>query len=395
MKLTKTNVDKRCVPPAPGELNASGKPKTQRLYMDDELKGFGLLVSAKTKAYVAQRQVNGRTVRVTVGRHGVFTPDKARHRARELLVRMTNGEDVNASKRAGRARSITLDEAAAIYREYLERRGRSPKTLKSFDENLRNHFGDWKQKPLAELTREMVRARHRRIGDRRGTYAANSAMRTFRAIYNRALRQHADLPPNPVINVDWYPERKRDVATPTDGLGDLVGRVMALLNPVRRDYFLFLLFTGMRREAVASICWEDADLDAGTLHVPSPKGGAARAFTLPLSDFLVELLRRRRNDNEPFFPGSPWAFPAHSRSGRISEPKEKTLPSPHAFRHTYVTAATAAGVNPYHLKLLTNHALPSTDVTAGYVGADLDALRREQQRVTDYLRQHADGELSR
>ena len=60
--------------------------------------------------------------------------------------------------------------------------------------------------------------------------------------------------------------------------------------------------------------------------------------------------------------------------------------SVHGLRHTWVTAANAAGLSPYDIKMLTNHMLPKGDVTAGYIGQHMEALRASQQRVTDYLR---------
>ena len=62
IKITKGSVDQLPHP-----------PKGQVLYMDGSMKGFGVLVSAKTKTYVAQRDIGGRTVRVTLGRHGDMT----------------------------------------------------------------------------------------------------------------------------------------------------------------------------------------------------------------------------------------------------------------------------------------------------------------------------------
>ena len=55
----------------------------------------------------------------------------------------------------------------------------------------------------------------------------------------------------------------------------------------------------------------------------------------------------------------------------------------HSLRNTYISAAAAAGLNPYHVKLLVNHALPKADVTGGYIVRDVEALRPSQQRVTD------------
>ena len=71
-------------------------------------------------------------------------------------------------------------------------------------------------------------------------------------------------------------------------------------------------------------------------------------------------------------------------------PKQKaamTVPfSIHGLRHTWMTAANAAGLSPYDIKMLANHSLPKGDVTAGYIGAHTESLRASQQRVTDYLR---------
>jgi integrase len=383
VKLTKGTVD-RLPHPAKG----------QKLHMDAGLKGFGVLVGASTKTYVAQRDIGGRTVRVTIGRHGVVTASQARTEAQEAINLMRRGINPNQEKQAATARSASLGSAAELY--LAAAKPRSPKTISGFKDAMRLHLSDWLDKPLAEITRQMVYDRHRQIGKKSGPYAANATMRAFRAAYNRAMRQHEDLPHNPTVNVDWFPEYRRKAAIPAEQLADWYKDIMALPNPIRQDYYLFVLFSGLRRRSAAEIRWEHVDLEAATLLVPNPKGGTSRAFVLPLSDYLVEVLVRRQQGNEPFFLGTPWVFPANkSATGHISEPKLKTehkkvmkVPfSVHGLRHTWITAANAAGLSQYDIKMLANHGLPKGDVTAGYIGPHLKALRASQQRVTDYLRQ--------
>ena len=48
-KLTQSSVKERCTPPEPGETNGNGKPVTQKLYWDSELKGFGFLLGKTAK----------------------------------------------------------------------------------------------------------------------------------------------------------------------------------------------------------------------------------------------------------------------------------------------------------------------------------------------------------
>ncbi|MCK7578395.1 MAG: tyrosine-type recombinase/integrase [Chromatiales bacterium] len=55
---------------------------------------------------------------------------------------------------------------------------------------------------------------------------------------------------------------------------------------------LLLLFTGLRREEGASLDWSHVDLVGRTLTIPDPKN--RNPHTLPLSDFLHELLTRAR-----------------------------------------------------------------------------------------------------
>jgi integrase len=381
-KINKTFVDNL-------ELLANG----QKFYYDDVLMGFGIRVGAKVKAYFMQRDIAGRTVRTTLGRHGAITTNQARRAAEAMLVDMRQGVNPNERKRASQVRSLTLGDAADLY--LADNKPRAPKTIKGFHEAMRLHLSDWQKRPLAEITREMVYERHRRVGAKSGKYAANATMRSFRVAYRRAMRQHADLPPCPTVNVDWFPEQRRDAAIPAEHLAPLYKDIQAMPNTTRRDYYLFVLFTGLRRNSAEVMAWEHTDVAKGVLQIPNPKGGTVRAFVLPLSDYLVEILQRRRAENEQLFPGNPWVFPsARSRSGHISEPKlnpnqkvAMTVPfSIHGLRHTWMTAANAAGLSQYDIKMLANHSLPKGDVTAGYIGAHTESLRASQQRVTDYLR---------
>ena len=89
--------------------------------MDEGLKGFGVLVGAKTKTYVAQRDIGGRTVRVTLGRHGVITASQAKTEAGDAIGLMRRGINPNEQKRAAQGRSITLQEAADLL--VLKRKG--------------------------------------------------------------------------------------------------------------------------------------------------------------------------------------------------------------------------------------------------------------------------------
>ncbi len=383
LDMTTIQITKRTIDQLP-------HPKAgQTWHLDRDLKGFGVCVGRSTKTYFAQRDIHGRTVRVTIGRHGPFTAEAARKRARELLAQMASGQNPNHAKREARARGITLAEA---YGDYLEaRKGLRPSTRRDYARVINTYLADWRRLPLAELSKDMVAQRHRDLGDTRGTFTANSTMRVLRAIYNFARATHEHLPENPVYRLSqtraWYREdRRRGMIKPHE-LATWYQAVMSLQSSVARDYLRLLLFTGLRRSEAASLQWDDVDLVGRTLTIQDTKN--REPHVLPLSGFLWEMLVARQEAS----PTSPWVFPAPSESGHLSEPKTAVRQvanasgisfTPHDLRRTFLTIAEGFDISAYALKRLANHKMKG-DVTAGYIVSDGERLREPMQRITDHI----------
>jgi hypothetical protein len=153
--------------------------------------------------------MNNRQVRASIGRY-TGQPgevDRTRSEAQGLLAQMSHGISPNEAKRAARAATMTLGEALDLYLSMPKRR--SAKTLDGYCAAVHRYLSDWFSRPLSEITRAEVRERHHRIGRSAGGYAANGTMRVFRAVWNRAMKQMEELPICPTINVDWYPESRR------------------------------------------------------------------------------------------------------------------------------------------------------------------------------------------
>ncbi len=75
-----------------------------------------------------------------------------------------------------------------------------------------------------------------------------------------------------------------------------------------------------------------------------------------------------------------------SSSGHIVEVRAGRLGvSPHDMRRLFITCAESCDVSPYALKLLTNHALPRGDVTAGYTSVDTERLRPVMETIAGRL----------
>ena len=229
-----------------------------------------------------------------------------------------------------------------------------------------------------------------------GKTTADDVMRWFRAVWNRAMRADESLPVCPTINVEWWNVKAERSAIPSTNLAAWYTGVMAIPNGVRRDYLLFVLFSGLRRESAATMRWADVDLDHKLLRIPKPKGGAERAFDLPLSDYLVELLRTRQRENptlaeQQMVPAEAleWVWPAYGASGHVAEPRVNIPGVPytiHDLRRTFITVAEGVGVPLHVIGALVNHKQPGGSMTAGYVAHEVERLRVPMQQITDQLR---------
>jgi hypothetical protein len=235
LKLTKSAVD--AIP-----LRVAG----QQIYFDNIITGFGLVVGKTAKTYIAQRQIGPKTVRVTIGRHGVITPDQARGRAQQLLSAMALGENPNHQRRLRKAQAVTLREA---FNQYLQAR---PKlrvvTVATYRRVIERYLGDWLDVALDEITSDMIAVRHRKLAADHGEPTANNAMRVLRAVYN-LISVIYDRPfANPVRRLTltraWYREQRRHSVILPHQLPTWY-RAVLRVDEYSRDYLLLLLFTGM------------------------------------------------------------------------------------------------------------------------------------------------------
>jgi integrase len=397
IKLTATSAKALKAP------DPSGKPT---FYWDTTIKGFGVLVSGKTasRSFIVQRDLgHGKSRRVTLGPVGLISFEDARKQATEQLLKMRSGVDpvaedkaLEAARKVDAKRAITLHQASAAF--FKARPHLRPASIQSYRDGL-SYLKNWGDKPLRDITREAVEARHKSIAKdiaeralakgRTGTAAANGAMRALRAVWNVAA-ERIELPKCPVqLKKMWFNEPRRTSYIRAEDLAKFHAAVQALPNAVHRDYLTLLLFTGMRRSEAASLHWADIDFGNRTLRIPSERTKGKVDLRLPLSDVIYDMLAARRALGNLEF-----IFPSTSRSGHIEEPRfalEQVAAkcgvnvSAHDLRRTFITVAESCGIDGYTLKTLVGHAIGG-DVTGGYVQMNPERLRTPVQAITDKLK---------
>lgn len=377
IKITKTTVD--ALPFV---------ERGQATYIDAGLPGFGVYVGRGSKTYFVQRDLRGRTVKLIIGKHGVFTAEEARHEARLLLNRMARGEDPRKTKRRELSLQLTLRQAWEEFRAARSFRGH---TVEDYRRAIERYLTHWLDKPLAEITGAMVVEEHVKQSVKYSASKASRTLRVFRAVYNFAMIVHEELPPNPTGRLSklrmWHRDQRRRTYIKSGDLPAWYAAVMMLANDSARDYLRLILFTGMRRSEAMRLRWEDVDFEGRILTIPTTKNGDP--LVLPLSSFLHEMLKARRQR----FPDDEWVFFSVGARGHLREPKKwvyKVAEASgikfglHDLRRTFITIAESLDISSYTLKRLLNHR-EGRDVTEGYIILDIERLRRPMERISGYL----------
>lgn len=349
-------------------LKAPDPSGKQQFYWDTMQTGFGVLVSGKSdvKSYVAKGQLNGQSVLKTLGKVGVLELAEARQAAREISRDLGAGIDPRRKKTAQATLGATLTA-------YLEAHDLALRTKASHADLVARYFADWQDLSLQNITRDMVETRHRSIAEdveakrkgHSGKATANAAMRTLRAIYNYAADRDHTLPANPVrLRRQWHKVRPRERVITAGQMPAFYKAVTELASPIGRDYLLLVLFTGLRRREAASLRWSDVDFPGRTLSIPAERNKAGRKLDLPLTDFVHDLLAKRRAIGKTEF-----VFHAASRSGHLEMPRyfleqvakaSGVKVSVHDLRRTYITIAESCDISPIALKTLVNHSQGGT-----------------------------------
>lgn len=141
--------------------------------------------------------------------------------------------------------------------------------------------------------------------------------------------------------------------------------------------------------SAAKLRRDQIDFRARTLTITGTKNH--EAHTLLFSDYLLDLPHRRLESTT-----SNFVFPGTGAGGYIIEPRKqisKVIASTgivftvHDLRRTFITVAESLDIPAYALKRLLNHKMQN-DITAGYIMADAERLRRPMQQITDVLLKH-------
>ncbi|MFZ1108996.1 MAG: tyrosine-type recombinase/integrase [Rhodomicrobium sp.] len=288
---SKARITKRAI----DDLRSRAKSEGRTLYLrDEELTGFGALSTrAGACSYFVEYRLGGRATtqkRMTIGKHGVLTPDEARKLAKEALGKVARGDDVAQSKKEAREKLTgqTLKDAIERFLASNNRPGRywvhkQARLLGKDMEPLHN-------RPIVSIKRSDVLAVIDKV-KARSEAAARLLFVDLRPFFKWAVEREL-MDTNPAAEMKPpAAATKRDRVLEDIEVKAFWKAASDVSWPFASIYKLLLL-TGARREEVAGMKWSELDLDAGMWFLPGARTKNKRDHRIPLSCQAINLLDR-------------------------------------------------------------------------------------------------------
>ena len=362
------------------------------VYWDREVPGFGVRVHPSgSKVYMVHKRSGGKSRRVTIGHHKVWSLDDARREAGEIIARLRKGDKPG---RPGAdspfATGPTIAELAEQYMTDHVAVRCKPTTARScrhiLDKFLLPQFG---ARRLREITPDQVATLHFRL--RETPIMANQVISLLSRLFHKATAS-GDAPAggNPCRFIKKYPTRSRERFLSEQEFKRL-GAVLRELETARRistsaaAALRLLMLTGCRRNEILTLRWEHIDLEHDELRLPDTKTGAR---AVPLSPTARQVLAglTRQADN-------PWVFPGRETGTRMANlnaswqvvRKEAGLEDVriHDLRHSFASRALALGESLPMIGKLLGHRQVQT--TARYAHLARHSVKAAARRIEDSL----------
>ena len=388
MRLTKQVLKDIALPPG----------RSEGIYFDDTLPGFGLRLRASGKrTWIAQYRVGSRQRRITLGTWETLTPEEARRHARDVLAKVHLGQDPQLEKKTARAKSTETIGAAInqFLSDYAEPNYR-PKTLAEVKRALLTAWKPLHELPFDKISRALIAERLSELRKTSGPVAANRARSYLSTFFSWAL-QMGLTETSPLIGTSkGTREEARDRVLSDEELADI------WRHTGNSDYgtiVRLLMLTGQRREEVGGMLWSELNLEKKLWTIPKERTKNKLAHDVPLTDTAITLLAERviAPDRGHVFgrldsPFSGWSKAKLALDARIAADRKKDGRNPmlawrlHDLRRTAATRMADLGVQPHVIEAVLNHISGHRSGVAGIYNRATYAA--EKRAALDLLGSH-------
>ncbi len=260
-------------------------------HYDSVVPGLALRVTDKgRKSWSYLFRINGRQRRLTIGRYPQVSLVDAREEARQAYIDAGKGVDAAAEKqRARRAPPNSFEAAAELFiTEHVS--GLRPRSREEYGRALRKILiPEWGAWALSDISRGDIRSLRDKVHERRGPIAANRTLTVLKVLLNWCIDEEL-LDASPATRIKpAVKEPPRERVLTDDELAAVWAAAEGIGYP-HGPLIQLLALLGQRRGEVATMRWDDLDLDEGVWRLSSEQTKAARQHIVPLSVRAKEVL---------------------------------------------------------------------------------------------------------
>jgi integrase len=347
-------------------------------YFDLALPSFALRVTDKgSKSWVVFYRIGGRLRRMTLGSYPALGLAEARTAARGAMHDASRGVDPaqeRAKKKGERPQSV--EGAVHLFVEkYVSKKRSANETERIFNVYV---LPKWRKRALENIARRDVIELLDMMLDKHGPYITNRTLAAVRRFFNWCVERDL-VPTSPTTKVRAPGKEAKRERILSDGEIKAVWDGFHSLGWPFGPLFQLLLVTAQRRGEIATMRWEDIDLEDATWTIPREFTKADRAHSVPLSPPALDIVRGLPEAGEFVFttrgsrPVSGFSK-AKARVDALSAVSDWRL---HDLRRTAASGMARLNVPPHVLSKVLNHAPDSTQgITAIYNRYGYDAEKR-------------------
>jgi integrase len=347
---------------------------------DDLMTGLYLLVQPTgRKVWAVRCRQNGRSKKITIGRHPVYGLAEAREEAGRILRSVSEGRD------PARSNAGTVAGACTQFLDQHARRKYRPSTLKECERTLDRATTAWGKRKLDSITKADVRELLEVI---RWPAASNQALKFIKRLFSWAVAEDL-LKSNPIASLAKpHPETSRDHILTDDELA-------RVWNAAEANGYAFgtmlqiAILTGQRIGEVSGMRRDELHGDTWILPGSRTKNKKSHSVSLSRQAMAIIEAAPRTSDEFVFSYGRKPLAGRHHAKAAMDKAAGVDGYVLHDLRRTCASGLAKLGVSIAVIEQILNHRGGSLAGVAGaYIRHQFEKEKREAlQRWADHVDQ--------
>jgi integrase len=350
--------------------------RSEIIFFDTAQPGFGLRLRAGgSRTWIYQFKVGTQHRRISLGRVGVVSLQKAKVMAADMAAMVRLGRDPVAEKHARRVRAAeTFGNACKPFLVRQARRLRD-RTYAETERYLLVHLKPLHGLQLSEIDRRAMAPQLTRIAAEHGPHAADRACSAASVFFGWAVREGL-CEVNPTIGLNKHGDTKpRDRVLDNSELAEVW---QALGADAYGSICKLLLLTGCRKREIAALRWSEIKGDWIELPPERVKNGRPHQIFLASPALAIIRAQVRRLNHDSVFGGGAAGYTnwgtskaeldkriLAARRAKDSKAKPMAHFTVHDFRRSFATGASNIGTLPHVVEACLNHQSGSKRGPAG------------------------------